>query len=84
MVSGSISCRGILLSDGCTFFAAGDSCGRSACSALFARRDGDGLAAPTRAVLRRALMGGWGGRRETAHNVTAAADYRTALLSDSP
>ena len=25
-----------------------------------------------------------GGRRETAHNVTPAADYRTAVLSDSP
>ena len=25
-----------------------------------------------------------GGRREIAHNVTPAADYRTALLSDSP
>jgi hypothetical protein len=61
------------------------SCGRSACSALSARRGGDGLAhADSRAVLRRAFMGGWGGRRETAHNVTAAADYRTALLSDSP
>jgi hypothetical protein len=55
------------------------SCGRSACSALSARRDGDGLArAESRAALRRALMGGRGGRRETAHNVTAAADYRTA------
>ena len=30
------------------------------------------------------LMGGLGGRRETAHNATPAADYRTALLSDSP
>jgi hypothetical protein len=25
-----------------------------------------------------------GGRRQIAHNVTATADYRTALLSDSP
>jgi hypothetical protein len=85
VVSGSISCRGILLSDGRTLVAAGDSCGRSACSAFSARRDGDGLSSPeSRAALRRALMGGRGGRRETAHNVTAAADYRTALLSDSP
>jgi hypothetical protein len=30
------------------------------------------------------LMGGSGGRRETARNATPAADYRTALLSDSP
>jgi hypothetical protein len=46
------------------------------------------------AAARRALSGapfgggqtdGWaGGRRETAHNATTAADYRTALLSDSP
>ena len=30
------------------------------------------------------LDGRVGGRRETAHNVTPAADYRTAVLSDSP
>ena len=30
------------------------------------------------------LMGGLGGRRKAAHNATPAADYRTALLFDSP
>lgn len=55
---------------------------RSSGSERRARRLG-ATAEPTRRAAG-TLMGGLGGRREPAHNATPAADYRTALLSDSP
>jgi len=57
--------------------AVGDAWGRRVVPAAGVATAIAGAAAGT-------LMGGLGGRREPAHNVTTAADYRTALLSDSP
>ena len=84
VVSGSISCRGSIRA----------TAARSSPQATFARPERllaafrvetAGLAlADSRGSAASRLMGGLGGRRQIAHNVTAAADYRTALLSDSP
>jgi hypothetical protein len=52
-----------------------------------ARCDGTATAWPRRpgAPFGGGQTDGWaGGRRKIAHNVTTAADYRTALLFDSP
>jgi hypothetical protein len=85
-MKGSISCRGNLISDDRTFVAKGDARPVGAPARRGSvRRDGDGLPAPAGAPFGGEQTDGWaGGRRETAHNVTTAADYRTALLFDSP
>ena len=62
------------------------SCGRSACSTQFGATGRRRLAlAGSGAPFGGEQIDGRVGRQaSTAHNVTAAADYRTALLSDSP
>ena len=79
MIYARISCRGIHLSDGPVTRRRRR---RSDGPERRARRKG-ATAEPTRGAAG-TLMGGLGGRRETARNATPAADYRTALLSDSP
>jgi hypothetical protein len=86
VMKGSISCRGT--------FRATTGLRRQQATLVRAARlpdalrcDGTATACPHRsgAPFGGGQTDGWvGGRRKTAHNVTTAADYRTALLSDSP